>query len=162
MNSHSLPSIVGCDTSSNKNKGVYDAWAENYEKDIRSWGYALPEIVAGVLWERSHEVVCPQSSGAQIRILDAGAGDGLSGVALRIFGWDKSSTFISGNDISPAMLDIAKQRKCYDEVKVVDLNKSPLPYATDEFDLVTCIGTMTYVDPKSGLLEDFVRRYHAA
>lgn len=92
-----------------------------------------------------------------IKVLDSGAGDGLSGVALREAGFDTGSTFISANDISRGMLDIAKERKCYDEIKVVDLNKFPLPYGEDEFDALTLTGAMTYVDPKSRMLEEFVR-----
>ena len=38
MNRHSRPSIVACDTTSDKNRGVYDTWAANYAKDIRDWG----------------------------------------------------------------------------------------------------------------------------
>ena len=84
-------------------------------------------------------------------------GDGLSGVALRGVGFDEALTYIAGSDISREMLKIAKERKCYDEIKVVDLNKKPLPYSNNEFDIVTCTGTMTYVDPKSGILEEFAR-----
>ena len=78
-------------------------------------------------------------------------------MALRDVGLDKASTYIAGSDISGEMLKIAKERKCYDEIKVVDLNKKPLPYSNNEFDIVTCTGTMTYVDPKSGVLEEFAR-----
>ena len=137
MDSYSNPSIVNCDTSSTKNARIYDAWAQNYAQDIRDWGYTLPEVVAQEL----HQCVKAElHKNSKIRVLDAGAGDGLSGVALREAGFDESSAYISGNDISSAMLDIAKERKCYDDVKLVDLNKAPLPYKTDEFDVVTCTG----------------------
>jgi len=122
--------------------------------------YDLPEIVAGVLRERlvvGDTCKCPFHHSEKIRILDTGAGDGLSGVALREVGLDEASTYIAGSDISPQMLKIAKERKCYDEIEVVDLNKKPLPYCNNEFDIVTCTGTMTYVDPKSEVLEEFVR-----
>ena len=122
--------------------------------------YDLPEIVAGVLRERivvGDACKCPFHHSEKIHILDAGAGDGLSGMALRNVGLDEASTYIAGSDISPQMLQIAKERKCYDEIKIVDLNKKPLPYCNNEFDIVTCTGTMTYVDPKSGLLEEFAR-----
>ena len=34
--------------------------------------------------------------------------------------------------------------------------KCPLPYSTDEFDSV-CFSTLLYVEPKPGLLEEYVR-----
>jgi ubiquinone/menaquinone biosynthesis C-methylase UbiE len=58
---------------------------------------------------------------------------------------------------SPGMLKIAKERGCYEEVKVVDLNKSPLPYASNDFDAVCLVGALTYINPKSGVLKEFVR-----
>ena len=153
----SKPSILNCDTDSTKNKSIYDAWSTNYEKDIRSYGYDLPEKVAQLMNDYMHNELHTKSSGEfpSLKILDCGAGDGLSGVALRNYGFE--SSHIAANDISPAMLKIAKERKCYEEVKVVDLNKVPLPYASDEFDAVTMTGALTYIDPKSGLLEEFVR-----
>lgn len=153
----SKPSIVNCDTDSAKNQKLYDAWASNYERDIKSYGYDLPERVAQLLNQYMHDELHTQSCGEfpSLKILDSGAGDGLSGVALRNYGF--ASSHIAANDISPSMLEIAKERGCYEEVKVVDLNKTPLPYSSDEFDAVTMTGALTYIEPKSGLLEEFVR-----
>jgi predicted TPR repeat methyltransferase len=97
----SKPSIVNCGTESSKNKSLYDAWASNYEKDIRSYGYTLPEKVAKLLNEFMHEELKTQSCSdfPSIKVLDSGAGDGLSGMALRKYGFALSH--ISGNDISP-------------------------------------------------------------
>ena len=94
----------------------------------------------------------------KIRVLDCGAGDGLSGLALRREAATNGAVaYIAGNDISPRMLDIAKDRGCYDEIMLVDMNEKPLPYDDNSFDFVTCIGTMTYINPESGLLDEFVR-----
>jgi len=54
------------------------------------------------------------------------------------------------------MLKIAEERKCYDKVEVVDLQK-PLSYERNTFDAVLCIGTLTYLDPKAETLREFVR-----
>lgn len=142
--------LVGMGTNSEENRSVYDAWANNYENDIRKWGYNLPELAAALVKENVH------GSGS-IHILDAGAGDGLSGVALRQAGLDSSSGVkITGVDYSAEMLKIAKGRKCYEVVEVVDLQK-PLPYEINTFDAILCIGTLTYLDPTAGALEEFVR-----
>ena len=53
------------------------------------------------------------------------------------------------------MLEIAKTRKCYEKLRVVDMNQLPLPYQDDLFDVVTCVGTVTYLEP--AVLGEFVR-----
>jgi ubiquinone/menaquinone biosynthesis C-methylase UbiE len=63
---------------------------------------------------------------------------------------------IEANDLSPKMLELAKTRKCcYEKVRVVDMNQLPLPYPDDSFDAVTCVGTVTYLEP--AVLGKFVR-----
>lgn len=146
----SQPSIVGLGTNSEENRSVYEGWAKNYENDVRKWGYNLPERAADLF--REH--LCDATTSGHI--LDAGAGDGLSGVALRKAGLDSTNFTISGVDYSAAMLKIAEERKCYDKVEVVDLQK-PLSYETNTFDAIFCIGTLTHLDPKAETLREFVR-----
>jgi len=197
MSETSLPLIADCDVTSTKNKDIYDAWATNYEKDVREWGYSLPEKVAealkGYIQTLAQNTATDNSNDddddddndnddSTIRILDAGAGNGLSGLALRnAVAATATGTgscckcHLSGNDISPAMLAIAESRNCYDALATVDLNTNanntnndnnnkdadnyaPLPYATNQFDMVTCTGTLTYIDPnESNLLREFAR-----
>lgn len=140
------PSIVGMGTDPKENLKVYDEWASRYEKDIRSWGYELPERVAKAL--PSH---LSTASPADCKVLDAGAGDGLSGIALK----EQGFLHIEANDLSPNMLQIAKTRNCYEKLRVVDMKQVPLPYPDDSFDVVTCVGTVTYLDPT--VLAEFVR-----
>lgn len=144
----SRPSIVGMSCCADESLKVYDAWAHNYEQDIRSWGYKMPERVA--------ELVKHQVTSTDLIILDAGSGDGLSGIALRNAGFPAGATRIIGADLSPEMLNIAKQRNCYDETKEIDLNKT-LPFETNAFDVITCVGTITYVDPSAGTFREFIR-----
>jgi len=139
------PSIVDMGTDTAQARQVYDAWAEQYEQDIRRWGYELPERMAILL----KQYLPPTEA---TTVLDTGAGDGLSGMALQQVGYKH----IQGDDLSPGMLQIAKHRGCYEVTRVVDLSK-PLPYDKDSFDAVTCIGTLTYVEPTAGTLQEFVR-----
>jgi ubiquinone/menaquinone biosynthesis C-methylase UbiE len=53
------------------------------------------------------------------------------------------------------VLELAKTRKCYQKVRVVDMNQLPLSYPDDSFDAVTCVGTVTYLEP--AVLGEFVR-----
>lgn len=141
-------SFVDMTTDRDEARNVYDAWAKNYEKDIRKWGYDMPERVAALL----PNYLDPADQATVL--LDTGCGDGLSGVALQNAGY---STILA-SDLSPEMLQVAEQRKCYVQTDVVDLSeKSQLPYETNTFDAVTCIGTLTYVNPKAKTLAEFVR-----
>ena len=103
---------------------------------MRSWGYDLPEKVA--------EIMALQHRGNRenIAVLDAGAGDGLSGEALRRVGFAS----LTGIDLSPGMIEIAASRGVYKQAKVADLSKT-LPFSADEFDMVTIVGVMTYLAP---------------
>jgi len=139
------PSIVAMSTDPAESVKVYDDWAWNYETHIRQWGYDMPERAAELLKQYA-----PNTK----TILDLGAGDGLLGVALRQAGFE--DTTMVGTDISSEMLKVANHRGCYDDTRLVNLNE-PLPFETDSFDAVTCIGTMTYVDPEARTLEEFVR-----
>ena len=90
-----------------------------------------------------------QFSGAW-RILDLGCGDGLVGEALKARGF----TNISGYDISSKMVALALSKKVYKVVQQADLNK-PLALPPASFDLITCVGVTTYLNP--AVIRDWVR-----
>ena len=90
-----------------------------------------------------------QFSGAW-RILDLGCGDGLVGEALKARGFNN----ISGYDISSKMVALALSKKVYKVVKQADLNK-PLALPPASFDLITCVGVTTYLNP--AVIRDWVR-----
>ena len=54
------------------------------------------------------------------------------------------------------MLEVANARNCYKHTKVVDLAER-LPFDDDQFDLVTCVGVMTNLEPSGPCLPEFVR-----
>lgn len=141
------PSLVGLSTDPKESLKVYDSWASKYDADIVTWGYDMPSQVAKTLQKH----VSSSSLAGNYKVLDAGAGSGLSGVALQEAGF----VHVDANDLSPKMLEIAKKRNCYETIKVVDMNQSPLPYANDSFDIVVCVGTVTYLEPS--VLDEFVR-----
>lgn len=59
------------------------------------------------------------------------------------------------------MLAHAEQRGCYNKTTVVDLNQPPFSALQQQqqaaYDIITCIGTLTYVNPAAGTLPEFVR-----
>ena len=132
-------------------RSVYDNWASNYDKDVEEWGYDMPTKVASLLAQ-----YLSNDKEKELEILDAGAGDGLSGMALR-----ESPSFsnchLTGADLSTQMLEGAKKRGCYDELLTLDLNQPPFPFQSQSFDAITCVGTMTYVNPNAGTLKEFCR-----
>ncbi|MQW75306.1 methyltransferase domain-containing protein [Nocardioides sp. dk4132] len=89
---------------------------------------------------------------AGLRVLDAGCGSGPLTEALR----DKGAV-VSGFDLSPVMVDLARERLGEDaDVRVADLG-APLPYPDDAFDLVVSSLALHYVEDWDAALAE-VRR----
>lgn len=131
-------------------KTLYDEWGDGYTASVQSWGYTMPNEIA----RRAASLAA--STTTSVRVLDAGAGDGLSGLALREAGFSEGLAHVIGADLSPKLLEIAASRGCYDSVEEVDLSE-PLPFESDSFDVVSCVGTLTYLAPASGVLSEFTR-----
>jgi ubiquinone/menaquinone biosynthesis C-methylase UbiE len=119
----------------------YDGFAAAYsasnENNLFNAFYARPEMIrlAGDV--------------AGLEILDAGCGSGPLMKALR-----GKDAVVSGFDLSPAMVELARQRLGEDaDVRVADLG-APLPYPDDTFDLVVASLSLHYVkDWNSALAE---------
>jgi ubiquinone/menaquinone biosynthesis C-methylase UbiE len=119
----------------------YDGFAAAYsasnENNLFNAYYARPEMIrlAGDV--------------AGLEILDAGCGSGPLMEALR-----GKDAVVSGFDLSPAMVELARQRLGEDaDVRVADLG-APLPYPDDTFDLVVASLALHYVkDWNSALAE---------
>lgn len=139
--------IAGAGTDSQANKKLYDDWAQKYEEDVTKWGYTMPKEVA----ERVRKLVADDKVDT-FKILDAGAGDGISGKALASQGFKETI----GIDVSPELIKIAKKNKIYKTAEVADLNK-PVKYRTDQFDAITVVGVMTYLNNDGCCLDEFVR-----
>jgi predicted TPR repeat methyltransferase len=144
--------LVGLGTSSTANESLYDNWAPAYEQDVMSWGYTLPHDGAKLLKSQANNI----DDNSHLRILDAGAGDGLTGMALRTTA-QFTGAYIVGSDVSQKMLAKAKDRGCYNDTIVLDLNQPLTDVASNSYDIIQCLGTLTYVDPKAGTLAEFIR-----
>jgi len=139
--------IAGAGTDPGANKKLYDDWASKYESDVRKWGYNMPEVCAETL-----KKYAPAGKEETYKILDAGAGDGLSGKAIT----DQGFKEVTGIDLSPELIKIARKNKIYKKAEVADLSK-PLKYRTDEFDAMTVVGVMTYLEPDGCSLAEMCR-----
>ena len=122
----------------------YDDWAEGYNKDLEAWEYQAPIEAARLLKKKT-----PASG----RILDAGCGTGLTGMALIKEGY----TNITGIDISEKSILLAQKSGAYSRLKKVDLQEHPFPFRQSEFDAVNCIGVLAYIKEPGSLFREFCR-----
>lgn len=125
-------------------EGYYDNWARDYDQNLRDWNYQAPKVAAGLL---------KQEVAIESNILDAGCGTGLSGTALKDAGYQH----IAFMDISQDSLDLAHKTGAYTALKQVNMQVSPLPYETDEFAGLQCVGVLTYAPDTDGILREFCR-----
>lgn len=111
----------------------YDAFAKAYAAEnetslLNAW-YCRPAMV-----DLTGDV-------AGRRVLDAGCGSGPLAAALRDQG-----AIVSGFDLSPAMIDLARERLGHDaDLLVADLAE-PLPYEDDTFDVVASSLALHYLE----------------
>ncbi len=122
----------------------YDTFAAAYsarnEKSLFNAYYERPEMIrlAGDV--------------AGLEVLDAGCGSGPLAEALRAQG-----AVVSGFDVSPVMVDLARERLgAGTEVRVADLG-APLPYPDDTFDLVVASLSLHYVEDWASALAELRR-----
>jgi SAM-dependent methyltransferase len=121
----------------------YDQWASDYDTDLGGLGWIGPRAAAEVL----ARFVSPNA-----KVLDAGAGTGLVGIELKKLGFED----ITAIDISPGMLEVANQTGAYRAVKREVLGEE-LSYATDSFDAVVSVGTLTIGHAPPDSLDELIR-----
>ncbi|MBD74039.1 MAG: hypothetical protein CMM96_00895 [Rickettsiales bacterium] len=96
--------------SKEKLKEYYKKWSNSYDNDVRSCQYNGPETITNILTQNYNIY-------GSI-ILDIGCGTGLLGDYLSK---NKYQIMIDGIDISPEMIEIARKRKYYDDLRIVDI-----------------------------------------
>lgn len=124
--------------------GRYDAWAGSYDDDLAAWSYRAPDAVAEAVTTRLPDAAS---------VLDVGCGTGLVGAALREHG---CTARITGLDISPASLDVARRTGAYERLERADLQR-PLEVADGATDALVCVGVMTYLPDVEAVWREFAR-----
>ena len=122
----------------------YDAWSNTYEQDtIENWGRLDPDVGAEIFAEH-----VPTDA----RILDAGAGTGIVGKLLS----DKGYRKIAGIDLSEGMLQQARSKGVYQELRQMTLGER-LDFPDDAFDAVVSICVFTQGHARPGSFDELIR-----
>lgn len=121
-------------------RDYYRDWAERYDEDVAGEGYHAPAIVAELagLAARAYG----EGRRRDMKVMDAGCGTGLTGVALKRNGFET----IDGFDISAEMVERSRETGAYGElVSGTDLNlpDAGLGKFAGVYDIVTCVGVFT-------------------
>jgi predicted TPR repeat methyltransferase len=124
--------------------GLYDNWAEDYERNVVSYGYSTPAVTAWFFGR----YVKPEDG----TVLDAGAGTGLMGQVLAPLGYHD----LIGIDISQSMLEFARTKGVYKELRQMELG-GQLDLPTDAFSAVVSTGVFAagHAPPES--FEELIR-----
>lgn len=89
-----------------------------------------------------------------LNILDVGCGDGVLAVELA-----KRGAKVRGIDSSEAMIAAARQRAASDNIEI-DFNRAAaesLPFADNQFDVVTAIAVLCFIDDPGAALREMAR-----
>jgi len=113
---------------------LFEAYARNFERHLVDiLQYRAPEIVCEAVLELAG------SRAADWSVIDLGCGTGLCGPLIR-----RASRHLIGVDLSAAMLDKAREKSVYDELKLGDVAHVLGGYA-GAFDLALCTDVMIYL-----------------
>lgn len=131
-------------TSQDQQVLAYDAWAQDYERDLRAQGYTIPAHVAALFARFT-----PTDTGP---FLDAGCGTGLQVEPLIAAGYRG----FTGLDLSAGMLNIARQKGMYDTLVQGALG-GRLAFADNQFAATLTAGTITQGHAPAGSFIDLTR-----
>jgi predicted TPR repeat methyltransferase len=124
---------------------VFAAAAATFDADLEHLAYRAPGLLAQALHQHLG------SASRERTVLDAGCGTGLCGPMLRPY-----SSRLVGIDLSPPMLEMARQRDLYDELAEAELTEF-LGRGEPGYDLVACIDTLIYFGDLASLASGFSR-----
>lgn len=117
----------------------FDAFAAEYDR-----AYGRTTVGGRILRQRLEAVLDLLGRGPG-QVLDAGMGAGVLCERLERVGWT-----VSGVDISPVMVDAARQRLPEVADQLVIGSVLDLPYADAAFDAAVCTGVLEYVEESLG------------
>ncbi len=111
---------------------LFDQYADQFDEDLQGLEYRAPELIA----EAIAATLGPPDG--TLEILDAGCGTGLCAPLLRPY-----AHHLTGVDLSPGMVDKARQRGGYEDLAVAELTAF-LAERTASYDLIASADTLVY------------------
>jgi len=108
---------------------LYDAWSKSYEAEVAENGYATPGRCAAALKSFTSNMSAP--------VLDFGCGTGLSGLAMKLAGFE----VIDGLDLSSEMLSQAESKGIYRKTRLVEAG-APLAHRPGDYAAIAAIGVI--------------------
>ena len=136
---------VYSETSSSKLNKHYKNWANLYDIDMSSWGYAYPLQLNKIL---TNKLKLKKT----IKILDAGCGTGYVAEVLSKLNYKN----ITGIDFSEEMLTIARSKKIYKKLMCQSLNEK-IDLRSKQFELIICTGVLTSGHVGPSALHELIR-----
>jgi len=135
----SMHDAMSLDGDTDKLRAFYDNWADDYDLDVGSHGYGMPEMVVRTLIACADALEWPATR-QEISVIDAGCGTGLVGAVLHAQGW----TNLRGVDLSEEMAAKAAARGIYTTVEGgIDLTSPAADHLRGSADAVTVGGVFT-------------------
>lgn len=133
----------------------YEQWSKTYDQDVSYEKYAGPEYIA------SYFDMLPKQEGGflnlrdpAIKILDAGCGTGLVGVALRRQGYQH----IDGFDLSQSMVEKAKTTQVYRTLTAnCNMTERIAAYEDNSYDAAISCGVFTLGHVPPSAIEEMIR-----
>ena len=120
---------------------TFDDFANSFDKKLEILGYRAPQLVTDAVKTQL------ESNEGSLNILDAGCGTGLCGPLLKPL-----AKRLSGVDLSQNMLDLAKERRCYDDLVHEDL-VTYLNKSNSKYDVIASADTLVYFGDLSQVFE---------
>ncbi|HYF88855.1 tetratricopeptide repeat protein [Azospirillum sp.] len=123
----------GADLSAAYVRALFDRYADRFDQDlVGKLGYAAPDLLRAAV-----DRVVPAATG--LRILDLGCGTGLAGVTFKPL-----AAHLAGVDLSPRMVEKARQRGLYDELGVGDVVEA-MERSPGGWDLLVAADVLVYI-----------------
>lgn len=116
----------------------FDRFANSFDRKLKHLQYRAPELIAAAVEK------CFPEARATLDVLDAGCGTGLCAPLLRSL-----ARHLEGVDLSPGMLDKARERGGYDSLVAAELTAF-MAGKNQAYDLIVSADTLCYF----GKLED--------
>ncbi|WP_434389083.1 methyltransferase domain-containing protein [Melittangium boletus] len=125
---------------------LFNVYAPSFDDSLRGLlAYRAPEC----LMEAVQEVLGPRR---HLDVLDLGCGTGLAGPLLRPL-----ARRLEGLDLSPLMIDKARERRVYDSLWVAEIS-ADLEAGTSRYDLITAVDVLVYFGALEAVMGGVARR----